>query len=267
MSATLGFSSTVVKTTLYGPVRMRVAGAEGAQPFLALPGMGRSGNPDWERVIANGNLTGKANVRALLPDPLSNWHTAPSMTEFAIVRTVANFCGVGAGIPRPGVPCRESWLLQTLPEATSRGKKDENAHLARSTSGEGEGEGRGDGGGGVEEEEIARGGIVLAGHSWGGGAAARFAVAHPERVAKLVLVSPDVDAAVARELRVPTLLIWSVDDVVNPFFWTRRFRGHPSLTLHATEKGGHAVLESHADVIASWLNGDYQDDDGGNPAG
>jgi hypothetical protein len=33
-------------------------------------------------------------------------------------------------------------------------------------------------------------------------------------------------------------------------------RGHPALTLHATEKGGHMVHESHADVIARWLNGE-----------
>ena len=32
--------------------------------------------------------------------------------------------------------------------------------------------------------------FVLAGHSWGGGAAARFAVAHPQLVSKLVLVGP-----------------------------------------------------------------------------
>jgi hypothetical protein len=37
------FSSTVVKTTL-GPVRMRVAGAERATPFVALPGMVRTLN-------------------------------------------------------------------------------------------------------------------------------------------------------------------------------------------------------------------------------
>ncbi len=33
--------------------------------------------------------------------------------------------------------------------------------------------------------------FVLCGHSWGGGAACRFAVAHPELVSKLVLISPD----------------------------------------------------------------------------
>ena len=94
---------------------------------------------------------------------------------------------------------------------------------------------------------------MLAGHSWGGGAAARFAVAHPDLVTALVLVSPDVERSVARRLKVPTLLIWSKDDLINPFFWTRRFRGHPALTLHATEKGGHQILDSHVDVIAEWL--------------
>lgn len=224
------FSSTVVKTTL-GPVRMRVAGAAAnGTTLLALPGMGRSGNRDWERVITAGDLTTRANLRALLPDPLSNFSTAPSVTEFAIVRTFTTLFG------SVKYPCREDWLLQTLtPRQESQSTVDEDDA------------GVVGGGGG--------GGVVLAGHSWGGGAAARFAVAHPDLVQKLILVSPDVEGSVARQLTVPTLLIWARDDAINPFFWTRRFRDHPSLTLHATDRGGHMVHESHADVIADWLNG------------
>ena len=48
--------------------------------------------------------------------------------------------------------------------------------------------------------------------------------------------------SVAQQLRCPTLLIWAKDDYINPFLWTRRFRGHPNLTLHATPTGGHMVL-------------------------
>jgi hypothetical protein len=41
------FSSTRLETRA-GPVSARVAGPENGTPFLALPGLGRSGNPDWE---------------------------------------------------------------------------------------------------------------------------------------------------------------------------------------------------------------------------
>lgn len=114
----------------------------------------------------------------------------------------------------PSSRCREDWLLDVLP-----------------TSGR----------------------VVLGGFSWGGGAACRFAVAHPERVAALVLVSPDVQYAVAQKLECPTLLIWSKTDPMNPFLWTRRFRGHPRLTLHTTDTGGHRLYPSHVPVILKWL--------------
>ncbi|KAJ1622848.1 Alpha/Beta hydrolase protein [Pavlovales sp. CCMP2436] len=78
-------------------------------------------------------------------------------------------------------PCRESWMLDLLPSKN----KSEGAP------------------------------VVLAGHSWGGGAAARLAAAHPEAVSRLVLISPDVEASVARRcFPVPTLLIWAKDDYV-----------------------------------------------------
>ena len=219
------FASSIVSLpSLGGSVRVRVAGPEQANnavTFLALPGMGRTDNKDWERVITAGDLTTKANLRAILPDPLSNFNTAPSFFEFAVVRTCTTLFG------NVRYPCREDWLLDVLASQRSSTLDDETRS-------------------GDE-------GVVLAGHSWGGGAAARFAVAHPEMVSRLVLVSPDVEHHVAKQLKVPTLLIWSRDDVINPFFWTRRFKGHPALTLHATDKGGHMIMESHADVIANWL--------------
>ena len=100
-------------------------------------------------------------------------------------------------------------------------------------------------------------GNVLAGHSWGGGAACRLAASHPEAISRLVLVSPDVEYTVAQQtFATPTLLIWNKNDIVNPYFWIRRFKGHPMLTLHTTTRGGaagHMVLTEHADVIAQWL--------------
>jgi len=99
--------------------------------------------------------------------------------------------------------------------------------------------------------------VVLAGHSWGGGAACRFAVAHPERVSRLVLISPDVQYCVAQAMAktgIPTLLIWNKNDPINPYCWRRRFNGHPSLTLITTSSGGHFVVDDHAEKVASWLN-------------
>lgn len=120
-------------------------------------------------------------------------------------------------------PCREEWMLDLLP-APEGGKP-----------------------------------VVLAGHSWGGGAAARLAAAHPEAVSRLVLVSPDVEYSVARRCRsIPTLLIWAKNDMVNPYIWTSRWWGHPNLTLYTTQHGGHHVLAEHAEVISRWL--DQQDE-------
>lgn len=96
--------------------------------------------------------------------------------------------------------------------------------------------------------------VVLAGHSWGGGAAARLAAARPEHVSRLVLVSPDVEWSVARRCwSIPTLLLWAKDDLINPYIWTSRWWGHPNLTHIATPTGGHNVLQSHAELISAWL--------------
>lgn len=168
--------------------------------------MGRRGNPDWEHIVPE--LVGKCNIRATLPDPLSNAKTKPSITEFAVVRTATTLFGTLK------YPSREEWLLDMLPKG---------------------------------------GPNVLAGHSWGGGAAARFAVAHPDAVSHLVLISPDVENSVAQQLKCPTLLIWNKWDPINPYLWTRRFRGHPNLTLHTTKEGGHMIIDAHAQVIADWL--------------
>lgn len=124
--------------------------------------------------------------------------------------------------------CREEWLLDLLPKPTR----------ARP--------------------------VVLAGHSWGGGAVARLAAVHPEAVSRLVLVSPDVEWSVARRCwSIPTLLIWARDDLLNPRIWISRWAGHPRLTVHMTERGGHHVLEEHAGVISAWLN-DQDRQDGSN---
>jgi len=199
--------------TSAGGVAVQSLGNAGAEMhFVALPGMGRVGNPDWKPVVTR--LVESLPMRATLPDPSSNRKTASSLTEFAVVRMATTLFGLIK------YPLHEAWLLDVLP-TENNGK------------------------------------VVLAGHSWGGGAACRFAAAHPERISRLVLVSPDVESTVAQQtFSTPTLLIWNKNDAINPYFWRRRFKGHPLLTLHTTTKGGaggHMVLEEHAEVIAEWL--------------
>ena len=194
--------------TALGRLRVRCTGPEDGVPFLAIPSM--AGNPkEWDPVAGSLARTG---LRVVVPAPYSMWSSWPSVTEFAVVRTVTTLFGM------IHYRCREVWMA-----------------------------------------DVVQGPFVLAGFSWGGGAAARYAAAHPENVSKLVLVSPDVEYSVAQRLAVlniPTLLLWDKYDPANPVCWTRRFRGHPSLTIHHTDEGGHRVLDSHAEVIARWLRGE-----------
>ncbi len=167
--------------TSKGIVSVKKVGLEGGTTFLALSGMGQRGcGVDWENtgIISHLVQSSKTNFRALLPDPYSNVDTSPSLGEFAVVRSLTTFFGLWSG------PCRESWLLDLLPQP--------------------------------EAGKI----VVLAGHSWGGGAVARLAAAHPGAVSRLVLISPDVQHIVAQQtFGTPTLLIWAKDDRVRmPIF-------------------------------------------------
>ena len=207
-----------MQTTRCGAVSVKVLGPEAATAsFLALGGLGRRGEgPDWMASGVAGHLA--QTMRVLLPDPYSNPKTAPSAGEFAVLLSMRTLGGLWRGA------CREEWLLDLLPK-----------------TGEGE---EGDG----------KSSVVLAGHSWGGGAAARVAAAHPDKVSRLVLVSPDVEWSVARRCwGTPTLLLWAKDDFINPILWTSRWRGHPNLTIHKTDRGGHRILEAHGEVITRWL--------------
>jgi pimeloyl-ACP methyl ester carboxylesterase len=101
--------------------------------------------------------------------------------------------------------------------------------------------------------------VVLAGHSWGGGAACRFAAAHPERVTALVVSSPNVQRSTALKLKacaMPTLLLHNRDDAINPFgilafSWAGT---QPNLTTRRFPKGGHRVIPDHAEAIGAWLD-------------
>eukprot|EP00618_Florenciella_parvula_P008118 CAMPEP_0119538554 /NCGR_PEP_ID=MMETSP1344-20130328/50946_1 /TAXON_ID=236787 /ORGANISM="Florenciella parvula, Strain CCMP2471" /LENGTH=260 /DNA_ID=CAMNT_0007581491 /DNA_START=216 /DNA_END=998 /DNA_ORIENTATION=- len=203
-------------------VRAVVGEPESGGTFIALGGLGRRGmGPDWLRagipqlLAESGN-----NMRVLLPDPYSCAKTRPSLGEFAVVLSVSTLGGLWRGT------CKEKWLLDLPPAPPTSGVAS----------------------------KVASKPVVLAGHSYGGGAAARAAADNPEAVSRLVLVSPDVEWSVARRCwGTPTLLIWARDDYVNPYMWTSRWSGHPNLTIHTEATGGHMVLEKHGPVIAKWL--------------
>ena len=60
--------------------------------------------------------------------------------------------------------------------------------------------------------------VVLIGKSWGGGVAARCASTLPSRVRRLVLVAPALaNETTARQLTMPTLLLWAKDDAIVPY--------------------------------------------------
>lgn len=201
--------------TSVGPVVVGLVGPEGGGSFLALGGMGQRGcGTAWE-------LAGVTTHLASTPkNPyrviLPDPFSNPSTPPSAGEFAIALTVTTFFGMWRGD--CREKWLLDLLPKP-EEGKP-----------------------------------VVLAGHSWGGGAAARLAAAYPEAVSRLVLVSPDVEWSVAQScFNTPTLIIWAKDDWVNPIIWACRWRGHPKLTIVPTETGGHMLQASHAEIISQWL--------------
>lgn len=201
-------------STSKGQVTVKALGPENGATFIALGGMGRAGcGPDWV-------AAGIASHLATRPSPyrvlLPDSYSNPNTSPSLGEFAVVLTITTIYGLWRGD--CREKWVLDLLPKPTN-GKP-----------------------------------VVLAGHSWGGGAAARAAASNPEAVSRLVLISPDVEWSVARRCwSIPTLLIWSKDDSMNPYFWRTRWSGHPKLTIRTTAKGGHRVLESHAEIISQWL--------------
>jgi len=200
-----------------GPLSVKLFIPEGgaaSSSFLALGGLGRSPSwLDWEGSGIAAHLASRPKPYRVL---LPDPYSNPQTAPSASEFAVVLSVTTLFGC-FPG-DCRESYLLDLMPKP-EKGQP-----------------------------------VVLAGHSWGGGAAARLAAAHPEKVSRLVLISPDVQESVAqRTFSIPTLLIWARDDGINPYLWTCRWRGHPKLTIHTTEKGGHMVQASHAAIISRWL--------------
>ena len=89
---------------------------------------------------------------------------------------------------------------------------------------------------------------VLMGKSWGGGVALHTALAHPGRVAKLILTAPafrELDRL--PEINQPVLLAWAQDDPVIPYRYAQEFTGRlPQVELVSYPTGGHSAAAQNA---------------------
>jgi pimeloyl-ACP methyl ester carboxylesterase len=95
--------------------------------------------------------------------------------------------------------------------------------------------------------------VTLMGKSWGGGIALATALAHPDRVTRLVLTAPAIrDPGRLGELLQPVLLAWAEDDPVIPF----QVAAHlvttiPNARLVTYPTGGHSAGPNNAKDFAA----------------
>lgn len=89
---------------------------------------------------------------------------------------------------------------------------------------------------------------VLMGKSWGGGVAINAALAHPQRIKKLILTAPafrDFERLAA--LSQPVLLAWAEDDPVIPIDVAAEFTARlPNCQLATYPTGGHSAAPKNA---------------------
>jgi pimeloyl-ACP methyl ester carboxylesterase len=94
---------------------------------------------------------------------------------------------------------------------------------------------------------------VLMGKSWGGGIAIATALAHPERVGRLVLTAPAFrELARLSQLRQPVLLAWAEDDAVIPYQTAELYVATvPDVELVTYPTGGHSAGPKNAEDFAA----------------
>lgn len=94
---------------------------------------------------------------------------------------------------------------------------------------------------------------TLMGKSWGGGVAIKSALAHPDRVDRLLLTAPAFrEPERLSEIQQPVLLAWAEDDPVIPI----RFAAYyvdaiPVVELVTFPTGGHSAAPSNAEAFAA----------------
>lgn len=94
---------------------------------------------------------------------------------------------------------------------------------------------------------------TLMGKSWGGGIAIATALAHPNRISRLVLTAPAYrEPGRLVELRQPVLLAWAKDDPVIPYQVAALFiETTPNAELVTYLTGGHSAAPNNAEDFAA----------------
>jgi pimeloyl-ACP methyl ester carboxylesterase len=89
---------------------------------------------------------------------------------------------------------------------------------------------------------------VLMGKSWGGAVAIMAALAHPEKVSKLILTAPAYsNTAALKGLAQPVLLAWAEDDPVIPYTYATKFvEAAPHVQIESYPTGGHSAAPKNA---------------------
>jgi pimeloyl-ACP methyl ester carboxylesterase len=89
---------------------------------------------------------------------------------------------------------------------------------------------------------------VLMGKSWGGAVAIQTAMAHPNKITKLILTAPAYATYSALPtLTQPVLLAWAEDDPVIPIAYAAKFaEAAPNVQLETYPTGGHSAAPKNA---------------------
>jgi pimeloyl-ACP methyl ester carboxylesterase len=93
---------------------------------------------------------------------------------------------------------------------------------------------------------------ALMGKSWGGGIALSLALAHPERVTKLILTAPAFrELHELPNLQQPVLLTWAENDPVIPFRYAAQFaQAITNCTLVTYPTGEHSAAQKNVAAFA-----------------
>ncbi|MFL7839980.1 MAG: alpha/beta fold hydrolase [Candidatus Promineifilaceae bacterium] len=176
-----------------------------------------------ELTTVHGKLAGDPSAPLVLAihgwSQRNGWHTwEPLMEPLA----VAGYCVVSVDMPGWG----DSPALDNLPLGGSRAVQvviDIMNGLQKSTA-------------------------ILMGKSWGGGVAIKTAVAHPERISKLILTAPALrNLDQLPHIEQPVLLTWAEDDPVIPFAMSEPFiSAVPNIEFVAYPSGGHSAAQKNA---------------------
>lgn len=95
---------------------------------------------------------------------------------------------------------------------------------------------------------LGKNSAVLMGKSWGGAVSVMTALAHPNKVTKLILTAPAYSNYTALNgLTQPVLLAWAEDDPVIPYSYAPKFaEAAPNVQLETYPTSGHSAAPKNA---------------------